>query len=48
MNPKTQEVWWHVNMSCFATILKQCQTIKDIITTGASSLIQDTAAFGFL
>lgn len=27
-------------MSCFATILKQCQTLKDIITIGTSTLIQ--------
>lgn len=43
MNPKTQEIWWHVHMSCFANILKKCQTFKDIITIGTS--YKDTAAF---
>jgi len=27
-------------MACFATILKQQQTLKDIITIGTSSLLQ--------
>lgn len=42
-NPKTQEIWQHVHMSCFAAILKKCQTFKDMIAIGTS--YTDRAAF---